>query len=649
MTETLENLLTEERLFSPSEEFRAQAVAREGIHEQPDFKAFWQKEALARITWFKEPAEVLDDSNPPFFKWFADGELNLSYNCLDRHLATHGDKVAYHFVGEPGDTRDITYRQLHEEVSRLANGLKSLGVKKGDRVAIYMGMVPELPVALLACARIGAVHSVVFGGFSSDSLADRILDADAQVVITQDAAWRAGKEVPLKVNTDVSLKRTPGVKSVVVLKRVGSPIDMVEGRDIWWHDLVSGQSAECEPEALNAEDPLFILYTSGTTGKPKGIVHTQGGYLTGAVTTFAYVFDIKPETDVYWCTADIGWVTGHTYIVYGPLANATTSVIFEGAPNYPDFDRFWQVVADKRVTIFYTAPTAIRSFMKWGDEYPARHDLSSLRLLGSVGEPINPEAWMWYHEAIGGGRCPIVDTWWQTETGSIMITPLPGAVATKPGSATFPFPGIVADVVDKAGVSVGTPGGGFLAIREPWPSMLRGIWGDPDRYVQTYWSKWDGLYFPGDGCKRDSDGYYWLLGRVDDIMLVAGHNISTTEVESALVSHPKVAEAAVVGRKDEVTGQAIAAFVTLRGDVTGDEVLLKELRNHVAQVLGPIAKPKSIVFTEDLPKTRSGKIMRRLLKDISEQRQLGDVTTLANDTIVADIAKQAESQRGQED
>ncbi len=649
MTETLENLLTEERLFSPSEEFRAQAVAREGIHEQPDFKAFWQKEALARISWFKEPAEVLDDSNPPFFKWFADGELNLSYNCLDRHLATHGDKVAYHFVGEPGDTRDITYRQLHEEVSRLANGLKSLGVKKGDRVAIYMGMVPELPVALLACARIGAVHSVVFGGFSSDSLADRILDADAQVVITQDAAWRAGKEVPLKANTDVSLKRTPGVKSVVVLKRVGSPIDMVEGRDIWWHDLVAGQSAECEPEALNAEDPLFILYTSGTTGKPKGIVHTQGGYLTGAVTTFAYVFDIKPETDVYWCTADIGWVTGHTYIVYGPLANAATSVIFEGAPNYPDFDRFWQVVADKRVTIFYTAPTAIRSFMKWGDEYPARHDLSSLRLLGSVGEPINPEAWMWYHEAIGGGRCPIVDTWWQTETGSIMITPLPGAVATKPGSATFPFPGIVADVVDKAGVSVGTPGGGFLAIREPWPSMLRGIWGDPDRYVQTYWSKWDGLYFPGDGCKRDSDGYYWLLGRVDDIMLVAGHNISTTEVESALVSHPKVAEAAVVGRKDEVTGQAIAAFVTLRGDVTGDEVLLKELRNHVAQVLGPIAKPKSIVFTEDLPKTRSGKIMRRLLKDISEQRQLGDVTTLANDTIVADIAKQAESQRGQED
>ncbi len=649
MTETLENLLTEERLFSPSEEFRAQAVAREGIHEQPDFKAFWQKEALARITWFKEPAEVLDDSNPPFFKWFADGELNLSYNCLDRHLATHGDKVAYHFVGEPGDTRDITYRQLHEEVSRLANGLKSLGVKKGDRVAIYMGMVPELPVALLACARIGAVHSVVFGGFSSDSLADRILDADAHVVITQDAAWRAGKEVPLKANTDVSLKRTPGVKSVVVLKRVGSPIEMVEGRDIWWHDLVAGQSAECEPEALNAEDPLFILYTSGTTGKPKGIVHTQGGYLTGAVTTFAYVFDIKPETDVYWCTADIGWVTGHTYIVYGPLANAATSVIFEGAPNYPDFDRFWQVVADKRVTIFYTAPTAIRSFMKWGDEYPARHDLSSLRLLGSVGEPINPEAWMWYHEAIGGGRCPIVDTWWQTETGSIMITPLPGAVATKPGSATFPFPGIVADVVDKAGVSVGTPGGGFLAIREPWPSMLRGIWGDPDRYVQTYWSKWDGLYFPGDGCKRDSDGYYWLLGRVDDIMLVAGHNISTTEVESALVSHPKVAEAAVVGRKDEVTGQAIAAFVTLRGDVTGDEVLLKELRNHVAQVLGPIAKPKSIVFTEDLPKTRSGKIMRRLLKDISEQRQLGDVTTLANDTIVADIAKQAESQRGQED
>ena len=649
MTETLENLLTEERLFAPTEAFKAAATAQAGIHDQPDFKAFWHREALERITWFKEPAEILDDSNAPFFKWFADGELNLSYNCLDRHLADHGDKVAYHFVGEPGDTRDITYRELHEEVSRLANGLKSLGVKRGDRVAIYMGMVPELPVALLACARIGAVHSVVFGGFSADSLADRILDADAHVVITQDSAWRAGKEVPLKVNADVSLERTPGVTGVIVLQRTGSPVPMVEGRDIWWHDLVAAQSADCEPEVLNAEDPLFILYTSGTTGKPKGIVHSQGGYLTGAVTTFSYVFDIKPETDVYWCTADIGWVTGHTYIVYGPLAAGATSVIFEGAPNYPDFDRFWQVIAEKGVTIFYTAPTAIRSFMKWGDEYPARHDLSSLRLLGTVGEPINPEAWMWYHEMIGGGRCPIVHTWWQTETGAIMITPLPGVVVTKPGSATLPFPGIVADVVDSAGQSVGMPGGGFLAIRQPWPSMLRGIWGDPDRYVQTYWSKWDGLYFPGDGCKRDGDGYYWLLGRVDDIMLVAGHNISTTEVESALVSHPKVAEAAVVGRKDDVTGQAIAAFVTLRGDVTGDEVLLTELRNHVAQVLGPIAKPKSIVFTEDLPKTRSGKIMRRLLKDISEQRQLGDVTTLANDTIVADIAKQAETQRSQED
>ena len=640
MSEALENLLQEDRLFEVDPDFAAQANARAGIHEEAaaDYKAFWQQQALERITWYKAPTEVLDDSNPPFFKWFADGELNLSYNCLDRHLDEHGDQVAYHWVGEPGDTRTLTYSELASEVNRFANGLLSLGLKKGDRVAIYMGMIPELPMAMLACARLGLVHSVVFGGFSSDALASRILDSDCRIVITQDGAWRGGNVVPLKANTDVSLAQTPDVEKVIVVKRTDHGVDMVEGRDVWWHDLVDGQSGECEPVHLSAEDPLYILYTSGTTGKPKGIVHTQGGYLTGIMTTHSYVFDIKPDTDIYWCAADIGWVTGHSYIVYGPLANRTTSVMYEGAPNFPQPDRLWQIIDDYGATIFYTAPTAIRAFMKWGDEHVSEHDLSSLRLLGTVGEPINPEAWIWYHENIGRGNCPIVDTWWQTETGGIMITPLPGAVATKPGSATIPFPGISADVVDEEGNSVPLGGGGFLTITEPWPSMARTIYGDDARYVETYWSRFPGKYFPGDGCKRDTDGYYWLLGRVDDIMLVSGHNISTTEVESALVSHPKVAEAAVVGRKDDLTGQAIAAFVTLRGTVEGDEALLQELRNHVAATLGPIGKPKSIVFTNDLPKTRSGKIMRRLLKDISEHRQLGDVTTLANADIVQEIA-----------
>jgi len=643
MSQALENLLREDRTFPPSSEFTAQANAQPGIHDEAaaDYRAFWQKQALERITWFTEPTEVIDDSNPPFYKWFKDGELNLSYNCLDRHLAEHGDQVAYHWVGEPGDTRSLTYSDLAKEVNRFANALKGLGLEKGDRVAIYMGMIPELPVAMLACARLGLVHSVVFGGFSADALSSRILDAEARLVITQDGAWRGGNVVPLKENTDEALERTPGIEHSIVVRRTDHGVDMKEGRDIWWHDLVEGQSEECEPEVLNAEDPLYILYTSGTTGKPKGIVHSQAGYLTGISTTHDYVFDIEPDSDVYWCAADIGWVTGHSYIVYGPLANRTTGVMYEGAPNFPEFDRLWQIIDDYGVTIFYTAPTAIRAFMKWGDEHVDKHDMSTLRVIGTVGEPINPEAWMWYHEHVGKGGCPIVDTWWQTETGAIMIAPLPGVTATKPGSATKPFPGIFADVVDDDGNSVPLGGGGYLVITEPWPSMARTIYGDDQRFVDTYWSRFPGKYFPGDGCKRDDDGYYWLLGRVDDIMLISGHNISTTEVESALVSHVAVAEAAVVGRADAISGQAIAAFVTLRSTVTGDEALIEELRDHVAHAIGPIAKPKSIVFTGDLPKTRSGKIMRRLLKDISEHRQLGDVTTLANADIVAEITEKA--------
>ena len=640
---TLEDLMSEERVFPPSEAFVAAANAGPEIYEESeDWEAWWMKQALERISWYQEPTVGLNDENAPFFKWFEDGKLNLSYNCLDRHLDTIPDKVAYHWVGEPGDTRDITFKELHEEVSKFANGLKSLGVEKGDRVAVYMGMIPELPITLLACARIGAIHSVVFGGFSSDSLADRIQDGEAKVLVTQDGSWRKGGVFPLKDHADVSVAASPSIEKVVVVERTKNDVNMTEGRDIWWADLMAGQSADCEPEVMDAEDILFVLYTSGTTGKPKGIVHSQGGYLAGVMATHDLVFDIKDD-DIFWCTADIGWVTGHSYIVYGPLANGTTGVMYEGAPDYPDFDRLWKIVDDYDVSIFYTAPTAIRAFMKWGDQYPAMHDLSSLRLLGTVGEPINPEAWMWYNEHIGLDSCPIVDTWWQTETGSIMITPLPGAVPTKPGSATLPFPGIGINVVDDDGVEVGIPGGGFLAIPHAWPSMLRTIWGDDERYVDTYWSRFDGMYFPGDGAKRDEDGYFWLLGRVDDIMLIAGHNISTTEVESALVSHPAVAEAAVVGRADPVTGQAIAAFVTVRGGVVGDEALLQDLRNHVAETIGPIAKPKSIVFTADLPKTRSGKIMRRLLKDISEQRQLGDVTTLANADIVAELTAEAAS------
>ena len=585
---------------------------------------------------------TLDDSEAPFYRWFSDGTLNLSYNCLDRHLETGGDKVAYHWEGEPGDRRTITYSDLHAEVCKFANVLIELGVERGDRVAIYMGMIPELPVAMLACARIGAIHSVVFGGFSSDALADRIEDATAKLVITQDGAWRRGSVVPLKEFTDVAVDRCESITDVVVVRRCENDVTMTQGRDHWYHELIGEVSAENDPAEMNAEDPLYILYTSGTTAKPKGIVHSQGGYLAGVSTTHHYVFDIKSD-DVYWCAADIGWVTGHSYIVYGPLANHTTGVMYEGAPDTPGKDRLWEILERYGVTVFYTAPTAIRAFMKWGEEHLTGHDLSSLRLLGTVGEPINPEAWMWYHRVIGGERCPIVDTWWQTETGSIMLTPLPGVVSTKPGSATFPFPGVGADILDEAGESVPLGGGGYLVLTRPWPAMLRTIYGDPDRYVDTYWSKYDGVYFAGDGAKRDDEGYFWLLGRVDDVMNISGHRISTTEVESALVAHDTVAEAAVVGRMDEITGEAIAAFVTLRSGIEGTEELIKELRTFVSDKISPIARPKSIVFADDLPKTRSGKIMRRLLKDISEQRQLGDVTTLANADVVQEIATLAEA------
>ncbi|MYF26750.1 MAG: acetate--CoA ligase [Acidimicrobiia bacterium] len=649
---TIENLLQEDRTFPPSSDFTRQANAQPGLHEQAaaDPLAYWEEQARNRVSWFKEPTVVLDDSNPPFYKWFTDGELNMSYNCLDRHIeAGHGQKVAYFWEGEPGDERVITYQDLYEDVCRFANGLKSIGTKKGDRVAIYMGMVPELAVAMLACARIGAAHSVIFGGFSADAIYDRVEDAGARLLITCDGAWRRGQVIDLKVAADRAMDRTDLVEHCVVLNRTGNEVTMKPGRDIWWHDLVEGQEPECPPEVMNAEDLLYILYTSGTTAKPKGIMHTTGGYLVGASTTHSFVFDIKPDQDIWWCAADIGWVTGHSYIVYGPLANRTTSVMYEGTPDYPDKDRLWSIIAKYRVTQIYTAPTPIRAYMKWWEEYPQQHDLSTLRVLGTVGEPINPEAWMWYHEHIGGGKAPVMDTWWQTETGSIMIAPLPGITSTKPGSATNPMPGIQADVVDDAGNLVGRGEGGYLVIRNTWPSMLRSVWGDDQRYIDTYWSRFDGLYFPGDGAKVDEDGYLWLLGRVDDVMLVSGHNISTMEVESALVSHPSVAEAAVVGRTDPLTGQAIAAFVSLRGGVEGSNELLSELRDHVASSIGPIAKPKSIVFTPDVPKTRSGKIMRRLLRDISEQRQLGDVTTLANADIVAEIAEKAAAAPADED
>ncbi len=637
MSDAIENLFHEERRFDPPGKFSAEANAQSGIHEEAarDPLAFWSSEA-EKIHWRKPWDRLLDSSDAPVYRWFEGGRLNVTESCLDRHVETHPDRVAFHWEGEPGDSLSLTYSELLAKVCQCAAALKQLGIGKGDTVAIYMGMVPEITIAMLACARIGAAHSVVFGGFSSDSLRERLDDASCKGVITQDGAWRRGKVVPLKENVDLALEGQETVTSVLVLERCKNEVTWSEGRDHWWHDVVPAQDEFLEAEEMDSEDLLFILYTSGSTGKPKGIVHTCGGYLTGVSSTFRNVFDIK-ESDLYWCTADCGWVTGHSYIVYGPLANGATSLIYEGTPDFPDQGRWWDLVEKYAVTIFYTAPTAIRTFMKWGEKIPKSKDLSSLRLLGSVGEPINPEAWMWYHEFIGGERCPIVDTWWQTETGSIMITPLPGVTTTKPGSAATPYPGIDAVVVDDEGNEVEPGHGGLLVVRSPWPSMLRGIHGDPQRYKEVYWSRFDGLYFPGDGCKLDEEGYLWLLGRVDDVMLVSGHNISTTEVESALVDHHGVAESAVVGRKDDTTGQAIAAFVVLKGGSEGSEELIQELRQHVAAKIGPIAKPASIVFTPDLPKTRSGKIMRRLLRDISEKRQLGDVTTLANSDIVEAI------------
>ncbi|HEY8527823.1 MAG TPA: acetate--CoA ligase [Acidimicrobiales bacterium] len=642
----IEDYLVESRTFPPPEGFKKDAlITGAEVYEEAeqDWQGFWARQASELLDWY-EPWDTILEWDLPFAKWFVGGKLNVSYNCLDRHVAAgRGDRVAYHWEGEPGDTRTITYAELLDEVQRFANVLKGLGVQRGDRVAIYMPMIPELPVAMLACARIGAPHSVVFGGFSADSLSDRINDASCKVLVTADGGYRRGAAHLLKPTADVALADTPSIESVVVVKRVDEHVEMVEGRDHWYHELMAEAEPECPPEQMDSEDLLYLLYTSGTTAKPKGIMHTTGGYLTQVAYTHRYVFDLHPETDVYWCAADIGWVTGHSYIVYGPLANGATSVIYEGTPDTPGKDRLWDIAERYKVTILYTAPTAIRTFMKWGTQEPERHDLSSLRLLGSVGEPINPEAWMWYWTHIGGGRCPIVDTWWQTETGAIMISPLPGATTLKPGSATFPLPGIAAEVVDDEGRPI-EKGGGYLTLTRPWPAMLRGIWGDPERYRKTYWDRFGDRYFAGDGCKLDDDGYLWLLGRVDDVMNVSGHRISTTEVESALVDHPAVAESAVCGATDPVTGQAIIAYVTVRGGNEATPELGEELRRHVATKIGPTARPKTIIFTDELPKTRSGKIMRRLLRDVAEGRELGDTTTLADPKVVEEIRNRAAAQ-----
>jgi acetyl-CoA synthetase len=638
--QAIDALSYEMRQFPPTAQFVRDASANDqSLYQeaQLDHEGFWARQARELISW-DAPWTTVCEWDLPYAEWFVGGKLNVSFNCLDRHvLAGRGNKVAFYWEGEPGDTRVVTYADLLAEVQKFANALKKLGVEKGDRVNIYLPMVPEAAVAMLACVRIGAAHSVVFGGFSSQALADRINDAEAKILITADGGWRRGEVFPLKPQADEAVKMAPSIEHVVVVKRGNNKVSMIDGRDHWYHDLVAEADPVCVSEPMDSEQLLFLLYTSGTTGKPKGIMHTTGGYLTHVAYTFKYVFDHKAETDIFWCTADVGWITGHSYIVYGPLANCATQVMYEGVPNFPANDRMWSIIEKYKATIFYTAPTAIRTFMKWGTQEPAKHDLSSLRLIGSVGEPINPEAWMWYHEHIGGGTCPIVDTWWQTETGGIMISPLPGVTVTKPGSATFPLPGVAAELVDEEGGHV-SKGGGYLTLTKPWPGMLRGIWGDQQRYCETYWGRFKGRYFAGDGAKLDDDGYLWLLGRVDDVMNISGHRISTTEVESALVSHPSVAEAAVVGANDPTTGQAIIAYVTLRG---GLEVSEKVLRDHVASEIGSIAKPKAIFFTPELPKTRSGKIMRRLLRDVAEGRNLGDTTTLADASVVNELQRRA--------
>jgi acetyl-CoA synthetase len=651
-TADIESLLKEKRRFAPGADFARRAnwtratVAKHRALARKSPERFWAQMAKEHVTWFTPWKKVLD-WKPPFARWFVGARTNVSYNCLDRHLegphAWRRNKAAILWEGEPGDSRVLTYGELHREVCRFANALRALGVKKGDRVAVYMPMIPELAIALLACARIGAPHSVVFGGFSAEALRDRIEDAGASVVVTADGGFRRGHAIRLKAAVDEALANAPGVRAVVVVKRTGEPVSMSEGRDYWWHDVVEGASPVCPPEKLDAEHPLFILYTSGTTGKPKGILHTTGGYLTHVTTTARAIFDLK-EDDTYWCTADVGWITGHSYVLYGILANGATTLMYEGAPNHPGPDRFWSIIEKYRVSIFYTAPTAIRTFIRWGDEHPKKHDLSSLRLLGTVGEPINPEAWMWYHRVIGGKRCPIVDTWWQTETGGILVTPLPGAVPTKPGSCTLPFPGIEPEVLDAGGEPVKPPHGGFLVLRKPWPGMLRGIWGDPERYREQYWSRYPNTYFTGDGAHRDRDGYLWVMGRVDDVMNVSGHRIGTMEVESALVSHPNVAEAAVVGRHDELTGTAIVAFVTPKVGATAGQALVEGLRAHVSKEIGALARPADIRFTDALPKTRSGKIMRRLLRDIASGKQtVGDTTTLEDYSVLARLRESEEA------
>jgi acetyl-CoA synthetase len=638
----IEALLREKRKFPPPKAFAKRALVNKvSIYAEAARNPvrFWESRAR-ELAWFKPWKKALE-WKPPYAKWFVGGTLNVAYNCLDRHVTTsRRTKAALIWEGEPGDTRTLTYWDLYREVKRFAAALKRHGVRKGDRITIYMPMVPEVAIAMLACTRIGAAHSVIFGGFSPESVRDRVHDADSKLVITADGGWRRGTIVPLKKNTDEALKECPGVGTVIVLKRTGQTIDMQPGRDVWWDDFVKGVAPDCPAEPMDAEDLLYLLYTSGSTGKPKGIIHTTGGYLTGVTATHKWVFDIH-EDDVYWCTADVGWVTGHSYVVYGPLANGATTVMYEGTPDFPDKDRFWRIIEKHGITICYTAPTAIRTFMRWGDQYPNRCDLSSLRLLGTVGEPINPEAWVWYWKVIGRGRCPVVDTWWQTETGHILITPLPGITVLKPGSATKAFPGIDAEVLDEQGKPAKS---GYLVLRKPWPGMLRGIWGDPDRYVKQYWSKYDHIYFTGDGAKRDEDGYFWLLGRVDDVMNVSGHRVSTMEVESALVDHKSVAEAAVIGKPHEIKGQAIAAFVTVKSGVNGTPGLMDELKQHVSKKIGALARPDDIIFSAELPKTRSGKIMRRLLRDIAEGRALGDTTTLADPAVVAALKKQYEEE-----